>query len=242
MIKEASLSNRTINGVTIITSTNKPQYMNNIFDNYIRQLLPNKQLIIVLNSSVIDSGPWVEKAKAYRDVHVYQLPESVSLGECLNFAADRSGYNVIAKFDDDDFYTKYYLTSSLRAMRLKNADMVGKRTVLTYFVDDKTLILRFPGHENSYQSYVAGGTMVIRKSAFQRVRFGAISLGEDVDFMTRFRRQGYRTYATSRHNYVYMRKSDPGMHTWKPLKSYLMKTGRFIARTTNFRKYALKKR
>ncbi|WP_307205727.1 glycosyltransferase [Paenibacillus harenae] len=235
------MSNRTINGVSIITSTNKPQYMNNIFDNYSRQMLPNKQLIIILNSNKIDSGPWVEKAKAYPDVLVYQLPESVSLGECLNFAADLSRYNVIAKFDDDDFYSKYYLTSSLRAMRRKNVDMVGKRSVLTYFVDDKTLILRFPGHENSYQSYVAGGTMVFRKSAFQRVRFGAVSLGEDVDFMTRFRRKGFRTFATSRHDYVYMRKSDPNMHTWKPMKSYLLRTGRFIARTTNIRKYVLRK-
>ncbi|WP_337099006.1 glycosyltransferase [Paenibacillus sp. YIM B09110] len=240
-MQEAALSSRFINGVTIITSTNKLQYMNNIFDNYQRQLLPNKQLIIILNSNSIDAGVWYEKAKSYHDVFIFQLSESYSLGECLNYAADLGRYNVIAKFDDDDFYSKYYLTTALRAMRRKNVDMVGKRSVLTYFLEDGMLILRFPGYENSYQNYVAGGTMVIRKSAFQQVRFGALSLGEDVDFMTRFRKSGYRIYATNRHNYVYMRRSDPNMHTWRPKRSYLLKTGRFIARTRKWLKYAVKR-
>ncbi|MDQ0058851.1 glycosyltransferase [Paenibacillus harenae] len=232
---------RPINGVTVITSTNKPQFLNNIFDNYSRQLYNNKQLIIILNSNLIDANVWVEKAKAYANVWVHRLPDSVSLGECLNFAVDRSSYNVISKFDDDDYYSPYYLTSAVKALRRTNADIVGKRSVLTYLEDDGKLILRFPGNENKYQHYVAGGTITFRKSVFQRVRFSALSIGEDVDFMTKCRQNGYKLFATSRYNYVYIRRPDPNMHTWRPNKSYLLKTGRHISYTRKFWNYATKK-
>lgn len=234
-------STRLITGVTVITSTNKPQFMNNIFDNYSRQVYKKKQLIIVINGYSIDPAVWMEKAKFYPNVQIYQLPETATLGECLNYAADRSQYNVISKLDDDDFYTKYYLSSAVRALRRTNADLVGKRSILTYFEDDGTLILRFPGNENKYQHYVAGGTITFRKSVFHRVRFGAISLGEDVDFLTRCKKNRFKLFATSRYNYVYIRRPDPNMHTWRPNRSYLLNTGRFITRTTNIRKYVLRK-
>lgn len=232
---------RAIDGVTVITSTNKLQFLNNIFNNYRRQLYKNKQLIIVLNNKLLDLSVWVEKARTYSNVSVYQLPDSTTLGECLNFAADRSRYNVISKFDDDDYYSAYYLTTAVRALRKTNADIVGKRTVLTYFEDDSTLMLRYPGYENKVQHYIAGGTITFRKSVFKNVRFGALSLGEDVDFLTKCKKNGYKLFATSRYNYVYIRRPEPDMHTWKPNKSYLLKTGRFITRTNNIQKYAVRR-
>lgn len=227
-------------GVSIIACTNKPQFIDNIFMNYQNQLWPKKELIIILNSDQLDINQWTAKASEYGNVTVFQLPETTSLGGCLNFGVNQSKYQFIAKFDDDDFYSPYYLSSSIRAFRRTKADIVGRRSYFTYFEEDKALFVRFPGRENSYRRYIAGGTIMFRRRVFNRVQFADISIGEDFTFLDACRRRGYKIYATNRFNYVYIRRTDLANHTWKADKRYLRRTGRFIAQTDNFRQYAVR--
>ena len=227
------------NGVSVITCTNKKQFISNIFENYSRQLWRKKELIIVLNSDSLDLAEWQAIAKTYNDVTVFQLPEETTLGACLNFGVKKSSYPFIAKFDDDDFYSRFYLQSSMKAFARSGAHIVGRRSYFTYFEDEKSLTVRFPKRENSFQKYVAGGTIMFKKEVFKRVQFPYISVGEDFTFLDQCRAKGYRIYATNRYNYVYIRRND-NSHTWNPTKSYLKKTGRFVTYTDDFRRYTVR--
>ena len=90
-------------GVSIITCTHLPVYMDNIFNNYSRQTYPIKELIIILNSSCLNIANWNKKAQAYDNVKIYQRPENDSVGACLNYAVRQTSYPYIANFDHDDY-------------------------------------------------------------------------------------------------------------------------------------------
>lgn len=229
-------------GVSIITCTNKTQYIDNIFNNYENQLWEKKELIIILNDDHLNLEEWKMKASEYSNVSVFQRPSYKSLGRCLNFGVYQCNYNYIAKFDDDDYYSPYYIKTSMNAFRRTKADIVGRRSYFTYFEEDKALYVRYPNRENSYQRYVAGGTIMFKKHVFRTVKFRDVSIGEDFSFLNACRRKGFRIYATSRFNYVYIRRRNPNNHTWKPTKKYLRRTGKFVTYTKDYRPFAVRSR
>lgn len=44
-------------GISIITCTNRHNYLNNLFQNYSRQKYANKELIIIINNNKIPLSP-----------------------------------------------------------------------------------------------------------------------------------------------------------------------------------------
>jgi len=84
-------------GVSVITCTNRPLFINYVFENYKRQLYNPKELIIILNNNDIDSIAVKKQAANYEAIKVYQLDESLSLGVCYNFAVQQCHYEYIAK-------------------------------------------------------------------------------------------------------------------------------------------------
>jgi len=221
-------------GVSIIVSTNKEGFLENIFSNFENQNWETKELIIILNKDSLILEDWVNKAEQTDHVTVYQLPQSVSLGACLNFGINRAKYEYIAKFDDDDYYGPFYLTEAMNIFNKMNADVVGKRTYYMHNSLTKELRLRFPRREHRFISKVHGGTIMAKKEMFSKVRFANISLGEDVNFLYRCRQQGFKIYSSSRYNYTYIRRGD-GTHTWKPKLQYLMATSVRIRKTNDFK-------
>ncbi len=74
----------TASGVSIITCTNRPQFFGNILKNYRKQQYRNKELIIILNNDSMNLAQFRGKTRTYDNVTIYQVPEKISLGQCLN--------------------------------------------------------------------------------------------------------------------------------------------------------------
>ncbi|MGG1658479.1 glycosyltransferase family 2 protein [Brevibacillus sp. NRS-1366] len=228
----------TTSGFSIITCTNRHGYIHNIFRNYQNQIGVNKELIIVLNRNSLSKQLYKRYAKRFSNVRVYQLPERVSLGACLNFAVKKARYSVVAKFDDDDYYAPLYARDALRTLAKSKAAVVGKSTFFTYFKGLHLLILRHPYRENRTARMVIGGTICFRKSVFKRAQFPNRSLGEDGGFLWRYKKKGLRVYSGNRYHYCYIRRQNPNSHTWKPSSSKLLsQPHKRIAYTRDFRKW-----
>lgn len=202
-------------GVSIITCTNKPGYMENIFANYRRQQYEDKELIIVLNNDRLDLGEWQDEAQKHMKVRVFQVSENEPLGTCLNFATDKAALNYIAKFDDDDYYAPSYLGDLMLAFTYSGAHIVGKGAHYVYFERTGTMALRNPGNEHQYTQWVAGGTMLVRREVFDQVKFSCRQPGTDSQFLKDCHEKGFRIYSADRFNFVHIRKSTPDLHTWK---------------------------
>lgn len=228
-------------GVSIITCTNQPGFAANILNNYRIQRYKRKELIVILNKDGVSLEEWRRKTAGYPDVTVYQVPERISLGQCLNGGICRAKYPLVAKFDHDDYYSPYYLREQVRTLLRTGSPVVGKHACLVYLAASRQLIIRSPHERNKFVGFVQGGTLLFWKKLFRNVPFPDISLGEDVKFLRSCSKKGYRIYATSPYNYVYIRRKDKSTHTWRVSDRRFLIGSRPVAVTRYFRRLAVRK-
>lgn len=202
-------------GVSVITCTNRPHFFKKLLANYQTQIIGSKELIVILNNDRMSLKEHRLLAQKVPNVRVYKLPQSYSLGRCLNYGIQQARYSFVAKFDDDDYYGPHYLTGALRAFIRSKADVVGKLTHYLYLKASNLLVLQLPNRENTFVEWIAGGTIMARRSLFRQVPFPDRSLGEDVVFLNRCTARGLRIYASDRYDYVYIRRTNTASHTWK---------------------------
>ncbi|MDE5412671.1 glycosyltransferase family 2 protein [Alkalihalobacterium chitinilyticum] len=221
--------------VSIITCTKRPERINDIFENYGRQVVKEKELIIVLNYDETDIKKWQEKAKQYSNVFIFQLPAYMRLGACLNYAIEKSNYECIAKFDDDDYYAPHYLTEALKAIYETNSDMVGKKNFYAYMKNKKALVLHTMG-----QQTLAGPTLVFKKSIFNKVKFSnKIKAGSDQKFQRDCLKYGYKLHSTSQYNFTLIRTDSKG-HTWKISDEEFLRISELVTYTEDYEDYVKK--
>lgn len=231
--------NRKKQGFSVITVTNNGIFIDNIFENYNRQVFENKELIIILNKNSLDIKKYRSKATSYSNVRVFKIDEKMSLGYCLNFAASISKYDLIAKFDDDDYYGPKYLSSSFEVFQKTGADVIGKASHLVYFQQSELLAIRDPNRENRYVNFVNGSTLMFNKKIFDEVTFANISIGEDTLFCRSCIKKGIKIFSSDIYHHVYIRRKSKSSHTWKVSDKFLLE--RFckpIMRTKDYISYA----
>lgn len=229
-------------GVSVITCTNRQNFLRNLIRNFKRQRIRRKELIIVVNDNNIPLMPYWRLARKHRNIKVFRMPGHRTLGACLNFGVRQSKYRFIAKFDDDDYYAPHYLTGSLRALRRTSADIVGKRAHYMYLRGSRKLLLRFEHDEHRYVKRLPGATLVFRRKVFNKVKFPNRSNGEDDIFCTRSRRMGYRVYSAGKYNFAAIRRKNSSRHTWIISDKELITHHRVIPHVRNFKKFVRRNR
>ncbi|MCR8744697.1 glycosyltransferase [Romboutsia lituseburensis] len=202
-------------GFSVISPTIRKNCIDNIIRNFINQDYSKKELIIVVNKDNINIEYIQEKIKKYINIRVYKLPESYTLGECLNFGVEKSKYKFIAKFDDDDHYSKYYLSEVYNNLKKTKCDIIGKSKIYYYLDEFKELRILKDGVVNKDIKKVAGATICFKKEVFDQVKFYNININEDGVFLAECIKKGFNIYATSSKNFIAFRSNSLDNHTWK---------------------------
>ncbi|MBD1383136.1 glycosyltransferase [Metabacillus arenae] len=212
--------------ISIVTCTNRNKQMDNVFHNFAHQDWEEKELIVVLNGDDMDIKKWQKKAKQFSNVNVYQLPSQITLGECLNYGVTKSNYDIIAKFDDDDYYSPYYVPQAMTVFQEKQADIVGKKKVFTYFQQNQKLGIR--------EAFlpIAGPTIMFRKKVFNQIQFPKWNSAVDKGFLREARKQ-FEIYTTNPYNFVYIRSAQKN-HTWQVSDEKLMKKCSNLKKTDDY--------
>ena len=226
--------------VSIICCTIREQFMENVFQNYDNQTIENKELIIILNDKDMDLASWRTRAANSKNVTVYRMPK-FTLGECLNFGITNSRYDIIAKYDDDDYYAPNYLADQVKLLQRKHADMVCKRTVFMYFEEKKTLAIHLDHFKvNRFierNRGVKGSTLVFHKKMWKHVKFDPVNSGEDSSFLKKCLKKKYKIFAANRFNYVCIRRNEKD-HTWKSNNNKLLKRSKPLSITEEYKQVA----
>ena len=204
--------------VSIIACTIRDSMMENIFNNFDRQLWREKELIIILNNDSMEKDRWEAKSTKYDNVSIYQLPQAMTLGDCLNFGIEKARYEIVAKLDDDDYYSEYYFNEAMLAIHSNNSQLIGKERAFLYFEEQKSL--------NYYEQLgqPLGGTIIFKKEVYQKVKFPSIvGAGTDYFFLQLCKENKINMNSTSEYNYVYIRKNNSHSHTWNITNNELSK-------------------
>jgi len=234
-------------GVSLIVPTAKPKYLDNIKANLERIVYPKVEYIVIINSSRIRPEMFYEKLQGLGEIRFLVLHEGYALGDCLNYGVDMAKYDYVGKIDDDDYYGTNYLADLMLAFQYTNAQVVGKGVHFVYFEANLALGLRLPiavpfspeegrFYENRYTRgpSLAGGTMIIKKEVFNKVKFPPVNLGEDVKFLQECTKKNLLIYAADPFNYVYRRHGDRMDHTWNVNSGFVYQQAHIIDQSGNF--------
>ncbi|CAM4080186.1 glycosyltransferase [Paenibacillus alkaliterrae] len=198
-------------GVTIITSTNRPECIRNLFENFKRQKWEVKELIVILNNDRMSIGRYKRQSKNLGHVSIYQLSEKWPLGKCLNYGIGKARHEIIAKFDDDDYYSPLYLSEAMKKFDRTDADIIGKHKFYMYFKQSAKLMLAKMPSKNR----VAGATIMFKKKMYPGVSFSDLRKGSDMRFLKDSLKKGYRMESTGPHHFAVIRRANQRTHTWK---------------------------
>lgn len=223
-------------GISVICSTNKIGMMENILDNFISQDYHPKELIITLNYDATNLNNLLELILPYDNIQIFCLGSNKSLGKCLNFCVEKSKYQIIAKFDDDDYYAPPYLSDTVKALSSENVGIVGKSCTFVYFSEEKLMGIKNTSLENKYVTRVAGSTLMFKKKLFEKIRFHEINLGEDIQFCNDCLKIGYKIFSTNKYYYVYIRNKKY-KHTWKIDNEYIKNECKQLFKVDNYKEY-----
>lgn len=224
-------------GVSIITCTNRINNIENIFYNFERQKHIKKELIIILNNNSIDVKQFIDRAKLYENIKVFQLDETKSLGECINFAINHVSYEYISKFDDDNYYAPAFLIDLMDAFEYTNADIVGKHSYYAYLEGSNTLTVRFPNLENQYVKFLCGSAFIMKKDVCKQINFTYKTVQTMTIFFKDCVNRGMKLYSADRFNYVYIKHPSVDEHTWKINDDEFLKKCEIIRHTKNYIPY-----
>lgn len=198
--------------VTIICSTNRDRELSHLLQQAAGQRFKNLELCVIGHGIEIDPAFTNRAMQAGLKARVFSAPAEATLGECLNKLVAESTGQIIAKFDDDDYYLPNYLRDQVNALINMNADLVGKSSIYFYLSEPNLLVRRWKHQEHTWRNFVSGSTFVGWREVFTDNQFAAKTQGEDSEFLLQLERKGLNVYSADSFNYIAVRGNST--HTW----------------------------
>lgn len=195
----------------ILPTCNRRQFIPLTLDNFYAQSYPNKELIII-----DDGSQSIEDlVTGLPEVKLVTLKQRTTIGRKRNMACAHASGELIAHWDDDDWYGADRLQRQAQPILDGDADITG---LFTQYVLDLTngefWCIDSNLHRRMFVGDVHGGTLVFRKSIWDAgAHYPEINLAEDAGFLNAALKQRAKLSKIDNSGcFIYMRH---GSNTWK---------------------------
>ncbi|MEU7001276.1 glycosyltransferase family A protein [Nonomuraea sp. NPDC046570] len=212
---------------SVLLATRRADMVGFALDQVSRQRGAQLEVILALHG-VPRGHPDVAAAIAAfdRPLTVYEAERTAVFGEVLNDAAGRASGSFLLKMDDDDWYGPDFLSDLLLAHSYSGAQVVGTVPEFVYLASIGVTVHRRQITEQ-ITSFVAGGTILVERSAFQAVGgFRPLPRSVDTQFQEALQAAGGQIYRTHGLGYI-LRRGAAANHTWQePIGTFLQRNRR----------------
>lgn len=195
----------------IMPTYNRRPFVPQALQHFLRQDYPNRELIIV------DDGQDAigDLSDGLPNVRYFRLPTRASIGAKRNLACQHAQGEIIAHWDDDDWYSSDRLRYQVAPILSGKADITGL---------ENAFVLQLPAgefwktnarlHEQLFVGNVHGGTLVYRRELLEQgLRYPEINLAEDAYLLRSALKRGKRLLRLSNPGvFVYVRH---GSNAWR---------------------------
>ena len=147
---------------------------------WLQQTYPNKELLIIDDGQGEESCLDIVQSFNHPRVRHIVWPNKISIGRKRNIGVEFAHGDIIAHWDDDDWYSSNRLTEQYRQLLSWNVGLVGYHTVDFY---NRDLDKAYRYYEDP--TCLVGSSFMFQKAAWRAVRFPDVSIGEDTYFMRR---------------------------------------------------------
>jgi hypothetical protein len=158
------------------------------------------------------------------DLVIECLDDTMNLGQVLNALTDRVDRPLVAKWDDDDWYSPDHLADLVLALDYSGASLVGKAAEFIYLEALDLTIRRFTTGAETFSSTIAGGALLTSTLDLARFRWAEVPRQVDRRLIEAMAEQGLASYRTHGFGYVLRRRGhDLGGHTWNVDDAYFLR-------------------
>jgi hypothetical protein len=210
--------------VSALLTTKRPEQVAFALEQLRRQDHTEVEIIVVAHG--FDPGP-VEGALV---VHV---DAGVPFGAVLTAGSGRASGDLLLKVDDDDWYAESFISDLMLARSYTGAEIVGCPQEFIHLAGSETTI-RHAWPTEVYADYVAGGSMLVDRSALAAVGgFRPVHKHVDAALLGLIRANGGSVYRTQGLGYQACRRAEG--HTWATTDAEWLDDPRFSGRWPGLR-------
>jgi glycosyltransferase involved in cell wall biosynthesis len=157
----------------IMPTYNRREFVPHAIRYFLRQDYENKELIVIDDGEDViqDLIPQTETLRYYR------LDKKISLGAKLNLACQYSKGEIIAHWDDDDWYAPRRLQYQVTALENDEIDVCGINKLLYYDVRNKQAY-RYV-YPPDQRTWLIGSSLCYKKEVWDLHHFADINVGMD---------------------------------------------------------------
>ncbi|MCI0337076.1 MAG: glycosyltransferase [Acidobacteria bacterium] len=199
----------------IMPTYNRRPFVPLALRHFLQQDYPNRELIIVDDGDAA-VGDLVESASGVRYVRLHRR---LSIGAKRNVACELAQGEVIAHWDDDDWYAPDRLRYQVMPILENKADITGLENSFVLDLSDGVFWTTQPElHRRMFVGDVHGGTLVYRKDIWARgPRYPEVNIAEDAWLLRRAMDNGKRLLKlANRGVFVYVRHGKNAWNNWAP--------------------------
>src|SRR5665213_3603909 len=157
----------------IMPTFNRRPFVPNAIRYFLRQDYENKELIIIDDGEdvIMDLVPQADNIRYFR------LDAKISLGAKLNLACEYARGNIIANWDDDDWYASRRLSYQAHSLKNEKIFICGINNLLYYnLFDKKAFNYIYPSNQ---KPWLIGSSLCFKKQFWQMHHFEDIDVGMD---------------------------------------------------------------
>jgi glycosyltransferase involved in cell wall biosynthesis len=166
----------------IMPTANRRTFVSIAIARFLSQSYEHKELVILDNGSdsIEDLVPVDSRIRYYRETNLRKI------GSVRNRACELSRGDFIAHWDDDDWYPSDRLERQIQQLTANAAELCG--TSRLYFIDEQRACA-WEYAESGSRPWIAGSSLVYRKTLWQSQPFPEVPVGEDTLFVARLPRK-----------------------------------------------------
>jgi|SRR5215216_1656869 len=156
---------------------NRRQFVPRAIDYFLKQDYANRELIVVDDGTdpIDDLLPVDER------IHYVRLDQKLTTGAKLNLACTHARGEIIARWDDDDWYAPRRLTYQVDALADDGIYICGSNRLLYYNLETgRAYEYQYPQQQ---RMWLLGSTLCFRKKFWETHRFIEQNVGEDARFV-----------------------------------------------------------
>ncbi len=161
----------------IMPTCDRLEMVQNAIDLFHRQDYANKELLI-LDSGCDELASVVNHSQ---NVRIFADTDVRSLGEMRNYLCKRAKGEWIAIWDDDDWHAPNRLSVQVHEAESVQADLCGMDHLVYWDPATRNAFRYAP--QLGGQGWLAGGSLLFRKSVWEQTPFVSVSVGEDTLFV-----------------------------------------------------------
>ncbi|WP_017589404.1 glycosyltransferase [Nocardiopsis ganjiahuensis] len=210
--------------ISVILCTRRPEMVGFALAQIARQRGVELETVLTLHGFPA-SMPEVRTAvDAYRatglPLTVHEAPADRIFGAVLNDSVARASGDLIAKWDDDDWYGPEHLADLVLARTYSGAELVGTGQDFVFLQEIDLMVWRSRESETATR-FIAGGTILTDRVVLEETGgFRPLPRAIDTQLLIAVTRGGGRVHRT--HGLGYVLRRTGGGHTWSEDMAYFL--------------------